>query len=227
MKVSTKIWHGIGASVAHASAVTVAGLVLMPAAFAGEGGEGGESGARATAAGEGGEAGHSVFPGNLDKAISNIFAGEGGEGGAGLTPMWPSVTAPALTGSDVQKLVTGNTLRTDGHVAWYFAPDKSIEGGYVEWSKAANDKSCPAKEDPKDAFYRGTDGVCYTYKLYPSKGTWSVKDNQLCVNVSWATGKKEDCRYVTILLDDIALFGSDGKIDGKGMKVHKGKSIAE
>ena len=140
--------------------------------------------------------------------------------------MWPSVVAPALTGSDVEKLVTGNTLRTDGHVAWYFTPDKRIDGGYVEW-KSTDTKLCPAKEDPKDAFYRGTDSVCYTYKLYPSKGTWSVRDNQLCVNVTWDTGAKNDCRYVTILLDDVALFGSNGKIDGKGMKLLKGRSLGE
>lgn len=121
---------------------------------------------------------YSAFPCDLGKAVSNIFAGEGG---AGLARMWPSVVAPALSSSDIEKVVTGNTLRTDGHVAWYFAPDRSIEGGYVEW-KATDQKRCPTKEDPQDTFYFGTDGVCYTYKLYPSKGTWAVRDNQLCLN---------------------------------------------
>jgi hypothetical protein len=43
--------------------------------------------------------------------------------------------------------------------------------------------------------------------------------------VTWSSGAKNDCRYVAILLDDIALFDSRGKIDGKGMKLLKGKSI--
>jgi hypothetical protein len=232
MKRATKLWYGLGESVTQASVAAVVGMaVLLPTALyaqSDEGGEGGQAAKPATQhggeAGEGGEAGASRFPGNLDKAISNIFAGEGGEGGAGLTPMWPSVSAPALTGGDVAKLVTGNTLRTEAHVAWYFTPNKAIEGAFIDW-KPTDSKSCPAKEDPKDVFYRGTDGVCYTYKVYPSKGTWSVRNNQLCVNVSWETGKKDDCRYVTILLDNIALFDSNGKIDGKGMKLLKGKAL--
>ena len=83
MKMSTKLWHGLGLSIA-----------LLPTALAGPAGETGEGGE----GGEGGEAGAgeaSKFPGNLDKAITNIFGGEGGEGGAGLTPMWPSVVAPS------------------------------------------------------------------------------------------------------------------------------------
>ena len=140
--------------------------------------------------------------------------------------MWPSVSAPALTGSDIEKLVTGKTLRTDGHVAWYFTPDRRIEGGFMQW-RATEQELCPAKEVKTDAFHRGTDGVCYTYTLHPSKGSWSVKDNQLCVNVSWSTGAKNDCRYVTILLDNIALFDASGKIDGKGMKLLNGRSLAE
>jgi hypothetical protein len=210
-KVSTKLWHGLSEGVAQAGAAGVLGMALLPTAFAGQTKD---------------EAQHSAFLGDLDKAISNIFAGEGGEGGAGLSPMWPTITVPALSNADIKKLVTGNTLRTDGHVAWHFTPDGGIEGGYVEWT-ATKSESCPAKDDPKDAFYRGTDNQCYTYKLYPSKGAWSAKDNQLCVNVTWSTGAKNDCRYVAILLDDIALFDSQGKIDGKGMKLLKGKAIAE
>ena len=218
MKISTKVWNGLGTKIAMVGAMAVVGASPLATALAEEGGEAGEGG-------EGGAA--SVFPGNLDKAIKNIFGGEGGEGGAGLSPMWPSVIAPALTGSDIEKVVTGNTLRTNGHVAWYFSPDKKIEGGFVQWSRAEQDKSCPATEVATDAFYRGMDGICYTYKLYPSQGTWSVRDNQLCVNVTWNTGTKNDCRYVTILLDDIALFDATGKIDGKGMNLLKGKSLAE
>lgn len=215
MKKSTKLWFGLTGNVARAGAAAAVGVALLPAAFASE-----------QAPATQGEAKYSAFPGDLDKAVSNIFAGEGGEGGAGLTRMWPSVVAPALSGSDIERVVTGNTLRTDGHVAWYFAANKSIEGGFVEW-QATDKKRCPAKEDPKDAFYIGTDGVCYTYTLYPSKGSWSVRDNQLCLNVSWATGKRNDCRYITILLDDLALFDGQGKIDGKGMKLHKGKALTE
>lgn len=215
MKTSTKLWSGLTNNVARAGAAAAVGVALLPTAFAAD---------QPPAAP--GEAKYSAFPGDLNKAVSNIFAGEGGEGGAGLTRMWPSVVAPALSSSDIEKVVTGNTLRTDGHVSWYFGADRSIEGGYVEW-KATDKTRCPAKEDPKDAFYIGTDGICYTYTLYPSKGSWSVRDNQLCLNVSWATGKRNDCRYITILLDDLALFDAQGKIDGKGMKLHKGKAIIE
>ena len=232
MKATTKLWYGLGETVARAGAAAIVGTALIPAAFAGQAGEAGEGGegaqpvAQGKPAGEGGESGYSVFPGNIDKAVSNIFAGEGGEGGAGLSLMWPSITIPALSSADIKKVVSGNTLRTDGHVAWYFTPDERIEGGFVEW-KATEQQLCPAQEIATDAFYRGTDGVCYTYKLYESKGTWSVRDNQLCLNVSWATGAKKDCRYVAILLEDIALFDEKGKIDGKGMKLLKGRSLAE
>lgn len=229
MKVSTKLWYGLAESVARAGAAAVVGTALLPAAFAGQGGEGGE-GAKPAAhdkpAGEGGEPRHSAFPGDLDKAISNIFAGEGGEGGAGLSPMWPSITIPALSSADIEKVVSGNTLSTRGHVAWYFTPDKRIEGEFVGW-RATEQKLCPEKNIPTDAFHRGTDGVCYTFQVYPSKGTWSVRGNQLCVDVSWSTGAKNACRYVAIVLDDIALFDDKGEIDGKGMKLLKGRSLSE
>jgi hypothetical protein len=224
MKVSTKLWYGLGESVARAGVAAVAGTALMPAAFAGQAGEGGEGAKPAAQAKPADGSKQSAFLGDIDKAVSNIFAGEGGEGGAGLSPMWPSIHIPALSTADIEKVVTGNTLRTDGHVAWYFTPDKKIEGGYVEW-KPTDQKNCPAKEVPTDVFHRGTDGVCYTYALYQSQGTWSIKDNQLCVNVSWQTGSKDGCRYAAILLEEVALFDSNGKIDGKGMKLLKGKRL--
>lgn len=231
MKATTKLWYGLGVNVARAGAAVVAGTALLPAALAGPAGEAGEGGEGATptvpaSAGEAGESGYSAFPGNIDKAVSNIFAGEGGEGGAGLSLMWPSIHIPALSSSDIRKTVTGNTLRTDAHVGWYFTPDQRIEGNFVEW-KATDSKNCPAQDVKTDAFYRGTDGVCYTYTVHESKGSWSVRDNQLCVNVTWAVGQKNDCRYVAILLDDIALFGNEGKIDGKGMKLLKGKALEQ
>ena len=223
MKSSMKLWHGLTSSVARAGVAAVASTALLPAAFAGQSGEGGEGGKGAKPAAQGKD---SAFLGDIDKAVSNIFIGEGGEGGAGLSPMWPSVTIPALSSSDIEKVVTGNTLRTPAHVAWYFTPEKRIEGGYVDW-RSTDQSSCPAKEVPNDVFHRGTDGVCYTYKLHPSKGTWSVKNNQLCLDVKWETGTKSACRYVAILLDDIALFDEKGKIDGKGMKLLKGRALAE
>jgi len=220
-KITTKLWRGLGVGTAG-----MLGMALSPLGMAGESGESGQA-AHGTAASEGGESGATMFPGgNLESAVNKMFVGEGGEGGAGLTPMWPSVTAPALTGHDVEKVVTGNTLRTNAHVAWYFTPDKQVEGGFVDW-KLTDQKLCPAVDDPKDAYYRNAEGECWTYKLYPVQGTWAVRDNQLCLDVKWNTGTRNNCRYVTILLDNIALFDAQGKIDGKGMHLLKGKSIAE
>lgn len=217
MTVASKFWYGLTECVTRVGTAAVVGTTLLPTAFAAD---------AAKPVSDAGAAKFSAFPGNLDKAVSNIFAGEGGEGGAGLTAMWPSVVAPALSSADIEKVVSGNTLRTNGHFAWYFAADRSLEGGQTEWTPVER-KLCPAKEVETDTVYLGTDGICYSYKLYPSKGSWSVRDNQLCLNISWATGKKSDCRYLTILLDDLALFDGQGKIDGKGMKLLKGKSIAE
>lgn len=217
MKVATKFWYGLSESVTRVGAAAVVGAALVPAAYDAHADESAKSKPADAAK-------HSAFPGDLDKAVSNIFAGEGGEGGAGLSPMWPSVVAPALSSSDIEKVVTGNTLRTDHHFAWYFAANRSIEGGEMVWT-AVERKQCPTPEVATDAVHLGTDGVCYSSKWYPSKGTWSVRDNQLCLNLSWETGKKNDCRYITILLDDLALFDARGKIDGKGMKLLKGKAV--
>lgn len=220
-RITTKLWRGLGVGTAG-----VLGMALSPLAPAGESGESGQA-AHGTAASEGGESGASVFPGgNLEAAINKMFIGEGGESGAGLTPMWPSVTAPALTGHDIEKVVTGNTLRTNAHVAWYFTADKKVEGGFVDW-KQTDTKQCPAVDDPKDHYYRNPEGECWKYTLYPVQGMWAVRDNQLCLNVKWDAGARDNCRYVTILLDNIALFDAHGKIDGKGMHLLKGKQIAE
>ena len=161
MKATTKLWYGLGETVARAGAAAVAGTALLPAAFAGpageagEGGEGAQPAAQGKPAGEGGESGYSVFPGNIDKAVSNIFAGEGGEGGAGLSLMWPSITIPALSSADIKKVVSGNTLRTDGHVAWYFTPDRAhrrrVRG--VEGDRAAvvsSERDCDGRVLSRD-----------------------------------------------------------------------------
>jgi len=63
--------------------------------------------------------------------------------------------------------------------------------------------------------------------VMPLKGSWAVTNNQLCVTASVPGIGDNPCSYVAILLDDIALFGLDGKIRGKGMKLALGRSLEQ
>lgn len=213
---SIKIWYGIGAGVTLVAAAAGVGKLwsgevqVMSAAHA----------ATPTAPAKG------TFVGDLDFAIDNIFAGEGGEGGAGLTPMWPTVTAPALTGPEIAQVVTGNTLQLPGHASYFFTTGNRVEGTYIHWTQMPSSSDCPAQNVEDGDFYRNEkDGVCWKKSVLPLQGKWEITNHQLCLNVSWTGGKKEGCRYVTILLDDIALFSATGEIDGKGHKLVKGKQL--
>lgn len=226
MKNTTRLWQGIGACVTLAAGVAaidgssnVQTLSLIPAAQAGEGNESGE-------AGEGGEQGSvkGTFQGDLNKAMENIFAGEGGEGGAGLSPMWPTLTVPALTDAEIRKVVTGNTLSMEGHVNYYFTAAGAVEGNHTDWEKLADAKQCPKREVETDNLYLNGD-TCWKATVLPLKGAWTTKNHQLCINVTWTGGSKNDCRYLAILLDDVAFFDATGHIDGKGHKLLKGKDL--
>lgn len=218
MNKSNKIWHGIGACVTLAAAATVvkqaavpaSGLPLMSSAHAAD---------TATF-------GKGTFVGDLDFALGNIFAGEGGEGGAGLTPMWPTVTAPALTGPEIAKVVTGNTLQLPEHVSYYFAGRNAVEGSYIHWEQLPSASACPAENiEGSDYYLNPKNKICWKRNVLPMQGKWEIRNHQLCLDVSWTGGKKQDCRYVTILLDNIAMFDASGGIDGKGHKLLKGRQL--
>lgn len=202
---SRKIWYGVGAC---ASLAMVVAVCEQPAAQA----------AAAPVKG--------TFIGDLDHALQNIFAGEGGEGGAGLTPMWPTVTAPALTGPEIAKVVTGNSLQLEGHFSYYFTPQQRVEGLYIDWQKMPSVNDCPKQNvEGGELFLNEREGVCWRNKMLPLSGNWKIANHQLCLDVSWTGGKKQDCRYVAILLDDIALFDASGKLESKGHKLLQGKQL--
>lgn len=232
MRQTTKLWVGLG-TFATLSTIGVASdeqkivvLDLGSSVWAAQSGEGGEAANPASA--QGGEAGvgTGTFQGDLDDALGKIMAGEGGEGGAGLTPMWPSVTAPALSGAEVKKVVAGNTLRTEHHVGYYFAPNGAMEGWRIEWGEVPL-AQCPSPDVKGDAYILNKARTnCFKSTETALRGTWTVTGNQLCMDLKWAGGGSRNCRYVTILLDDIAWFDGGGKIDGKGMQLKKGNMLA-
>jgi hypothetical protein len=191
------------------------------------------TGGHASAAAAAGDAGagaasKGTFLGNLDNALEKIFAGEGGEAGAGLTPMWPSVTAPALTGPEIEKVVKGNTLTMTWHYDYHFAADGSLAGTNTTFKKLGDASKCPAKIVEGDGYSLSSDKrSCWKTTVVPTAGAWSVKNHQLCLDIRWTGGVKQACQYVAILLDDIALFDVTGTIDGKGMKLVKGKQLTK
>jgi len=222
MRTSSKIWYGIGASAAVAVVAAITQVndkgMLSPLASA----------QAAPAAGGSQVQPKGTFVGNLDSAMANIFAGEGGEGGAGLTPMWPSVVAPALTGPEIAKVVTGNTLQLPGHASYYFAAGNTVEGRYIHWDQLPKVSDCPAQNaEGSDYYLNPNTNVCWKQTILPLQGSWAIKNHQLCLDVSWSGGKKADCRYFTILLDNIALFDASGGIDGKGHKLFQGKHLEQ
>lgn len=203
---SRKVWYGIGVC---ASVAAVAAVSEQPAA-------------QAAAPSKG------TFIGDLDHALQNIFAGEGGEGGAGLTPLWPTVSAPALTGPEIAKVVTGNSLQLEGHFSYYFTPQQRVEGLHIDWQKMPSVEDCPKHNSEESEFYLNThENVCWRSKTLPLQGGWKIADHQLCLDVSWAGGKQQECRYVAILLDDIALFDASGKMQGKGYQLLQGKQLKQ
>lgn len=203
---SIKIWVGVGACVTLAAAAT--GHELEAAAANKP------------------ERAKGSFVGNLDSALDNIFAGEGGEGGAGMTPMWPSVVAPALTGPEIERVVKGNTLQLPGHVGYHFTPDHAVQGNYTHWDRLPSASACPVPNvDDSDFYLNPKDNVCWKRKVLSLQGRWQIRNHQLCLDVAWDGGGKQGCRYVAILLDDVALFDANGAIDGKGYKLLQGLQL--
>ena len=221
MRKASKLWLGIGvaATVAGAQVVPPAGHELISSARAEEGGESGEKGSAGADAGIG-------FQGDLAHALGKIFAGEGGEGGAGLTTMWPRVSAPALTGEQIKTVVTDNTVRSDEHHALYFGKNGTLEGWYTTWAKGPDAKACPKSETAGDNFFRAGED-CYLKTIHQVSGPWEVRDHQVCVKLEWMQARQNPCWYVTILLDRVALFDASGKIEGKGNDLKRGKVLPQ
>lgn len=205
---SRKLWSGLGTCVTLAATAAVVHAAAAPKETAAEVAP--------------------TFQGNLDDALKKIFAGEGGEDGAGLTPMWPSVTAPALTGPEIEKVVKGNTLTMKWHYDYYFSPDGTLAGTSSSFEKLGEASKCPKGFVEGEGYSMSSDGkTCWKIPVAPTQGTWSIKNHQLCMDIKWKGGAKQTCQYVTILLDDIALFNANGKVDGKGMKLVKGKQLTK
>lgn len=241
MTSSMKIWMGIGAFTAVAAGGGVSldengSLSFVSAAFAAQDGEAGEAGAgnQTTAGGEAGEAGEGgatessgTFEGDLDQTITYILTGTGNEGGAGLSPMWPRVSAPALTGPEIRKVVAGNTLQTIENRGYYFAPDGRLEGWTAEWNQIDNFSACPKPEVAGDPYYLAPkSNTCWTKTATPLAARWKIEDHQLCIVGNVPDVGNNPCSYVTILLDAVALFDQNGKVIGEGMKLTAGRTLA-
>lgn len=229
MQKTPKLWLGLGVFVTAAAAVTVTApteFALVSPALAAEGGEGGEGGeSGASAAGE--KAGADVgFQGDLPHALEKIFAGEGGEGGAGLTTMWPRISAPALTGDQVRMTITGNSIRSDEHHAFYFDKNGTVEGWYATWAKGPDAKACPKTEVAGDNFFRAGE-ACYLKTVVNFSGPWRISNHQVCASINWMGKTQDPCWHVALLLDRVALFAASGKLEGKGNDLVRGKVLGQ
>lgn len=113
-----------------------------------------------------------------------------------------------------------------GHASYYFAGGNRVEGSYIHWTQLPSASDCPTPNVEDGDYYLNPKGkICWKKQVLALQGKWEVKSHQLCLDVSWSNGKKEGCRYVTILLDDIAMFDATGQIDGKGHKLVRGKEL--
>jgi hypothetical protein len=146
--------------------------------------------------------------------------GEGGEGGIGLVKGAGTVSIPALDDAQITQVVSGNTLRTEHHFAYHFDKSGSAEGWEVKWEKV--DASKCKTEDLEN-------GECWTSKTVKLPAAkWSVNGGKLCLSpgVPAVTGAG-DCAEVYIILNKVGLYGSDGKLVGKGSDLHAGKKLDE
>lgn len=201
MLVNRKTW--IGLSLVASAGVATTSLASL------QSGEGGESG------------GGGSFPGGtFEHALALLMAGEGGEGGIGTIKGKRTVSVPALDDAQIKKVVSGNTLRTEYHLAYYLDPSGSAEGFEILWEKVDPSKCAP------DKLQNGECWTSRTVKLPPSK--WAARDGKLCVTPKLAsvTGA-EGCAEVYMVLNKVALFSSDGKLVGKGSDLYKGRRLEE
>ncbi len=213
MRHTTKIWRSAGGLTGAAVAMAAIGTAGISAESV--------SAAQPRASAQEGE-----FEGDLDQTLEKIFGGEGGEGGAGLTSMWPRVSAPALSSAEIAKVVTGNTLSMPAHMAYFFLRGGAVEGTKTKWKKEPDLSKCPPPGETRGDLYHNPDTRdCWRKSVFPMTGNWSTENHRLCVQVSWGGTQESWCRNVAILLDNIALFEPAGTMYAKGFKLLKGRQI--
>ena len=214
MIVNRKLW--LGATLIAAGGVATAALAGLDSGEANAGFDATQGGEKA---GEGGESGN--FPGGtFERALALLLAGEGGEGGIGVVKGTRSVSVPALDDAQIKKVVSGNTLRTEHHIAYYLNPSGTAEGWDIQYEKVAPAKCAPEKLQ---------NGECWTATTlkFPASN-WSVRDGKLCISpqLKAITGAGT-CAEVYMVINKVVLFGSDGKMVGKGSDLHKGRKLEE
>ena len=204
MKITPKIWMGVGVCVTLAGAAMHTAPAVAADAPAVEG----------------------DFHGDFDSAAHELLGGEGGEMGLGLSTMWPRVSLPALSSTQIKKLITGNTLRSNEELALHFAADNTLEGWDDDWSPMPDNSKCtPTPPRPSDYFPE--DGKCLKKEIVPVTGTWAVSNNQLCATLKWPGGTRDVCWYMAVMLDRVALFdvGNNGRMEKGGNAVRPGKVL--
>ena len=198
-----------------ASVAVLAGAGCTGLAIA-EGGEGGENGTPSL---------ENDFPGGtFATALHKVLEGEGGEGGLGMTRLNRMVTIPALNGAQVWKALEGNTLRRNNAFALTFGAG-TFRGWQHRWEKVDAQRCASAKKG--DPTLEMEDGECWHRLDFDiPRGTWRIEHDMLCTEpalIRVAEGQR--CVSLALVLDNVALFGADGKMIGKGAELVPGEHL--
>lgn len=218
----------------------------LPAGESGEAGEGAAAGAlsrnlnspsaavTATAdeGGEAGEHGVTLAPngaqdfagGSFDVALAQVLDGEGGKDGIGITPLllengaW-RFSVPTLTGSQLTRAVSDNSLRSERHFAMYFERGGRYRGWSLSWAKTTM-AHCPSRSG---ANYGVFDGECWVGTENAVAGTWAVRGDTLCLSPApRGITQGKECVRAALMLSSLVFFGSDGHMLGKGAELLRG-----
>lgn len=166
--------------------------------------------------------------GSFAVALAEVLDGEGGKGGLGITPLTYSAgqwtfSVPALTGSQLNDAVIGNSLRSERHFALHFDRDGRYSGWSLNWSKASMAR-CPSKSGSN---YGVFDGECWVATENTLTGTWTVRSDQLCMNPApRGVTEGRDCVRGALMLNSLVFFGPDGRMIGKGAELLPGNNAA-
>lgn len=206
MRIKQKLWTGLGAAAVAGTAAVAATATVVQAASP-------------SVTGFPSASGRLEVP--FSKALTKMLGGEGGEGGIGFTRAGPAFEAPALDDSQLRAALPGNTIRKDLAVAFYFAPDGTVEGWKRDWSRADASK-CPT---PHGDNYDVDDGVCWTAITHVIKGRYRIDHGRVCMPSY--SGKPEDgthCYYVGFVTSYV-LIGDGTKLYGSGKSLVHGKHL--